>query len=165
MADSLRLSVLKALTDHLAATSAADGYNFTLAGAVFRGRGRFGDGDPDTMVSILENPRPDYGSFAAGGSLRGEAWPLLLQGWTLDDKVNPSDPVYGLLDDVERRLGRLIAVSANTGAPTYPSEYLLGRKITGLEIAPGVVRPPTDGISSRCFFYLPLRVGLAADFG
>lgn len=165
MADSGRLAVLKALTDHLAATTVADGYNFDLVGAVFRGRGRFGDGDPDTMVSILENPRPDFGSFAAGGSLRSEGWPLLIQGWTVDDKLNPSDPVYGLLDDVERRLGRLIAVSEHTGNPLYPSEYLLGRKITGLEITPGVVRPPTDGISSRCFFFLPLRVGLAVDFG
>lgn len=166
MADSYRLAVLKALTDHLAAAHVDDGYNFTLAGAVFRGRGRFGDSDPDTMVSILENPRPDFGSFAAeNGSVRGEKWPLLIQGWTADDATNPSDPVYGLLDDVERRLGRLIVCSEHTGNPMYPSEYLLGRKITSLDLSPGVVRPPTDGISSRCFFYLALRVGLAVEFG
>lgn len=161
MADSLRLQVLKALTAHLEGITTAAGYRFDLAGAVFRGRGKFGDTDPDTMVSILENPRPDLGLYA-DDTTRSEGWPLLLQGWCPDDPMNPTDPVYGLLDDVERRLARLVAISS-IGEEKYPSEYLLGHLITKLELSPGVVRPPTEGISSRAFFYLPLRVGLAVD--
>lgn len=163
MADSYRLSVLKALTAHLETISVAGGYNFNLTGAVFRGRGRFGDGDPETMVSILENPRPDYGSRAGDGSTRSELWPLLIQAWCPDDPANPSDPVYGLLDDIERHLAKVIAESPATGAPLYPDVYLLGGKISSLELTPGVVRPPTDGVSSRAFLYLPVRVGLAVD--
>lgn len=163
MADSVRLSVLKALTDHLAAIAAGDGYNYTLAGAVFRGRGRFGDSDPETMLSILENPRPDYGQYAGDKTTRSEQWPLLIQGWCPDDKDNPSDPVYGLLDDVEKRLAQIIAHDPRSGQPLFPAAFMLGGLITDLSIAPGVVRPPTDGVSSRAFFYLPLRVGLAYD--
>lgn len=163
MADSYRLAVLKALTAHLVGVSVAGGYNYDLEGRVFRGRGRFGDSDPETMVSILENPRPDFGTTAGDGTTRAEKWPLLIQGWCPDDRDNPSDPVYGLLDDVERRLAMVIAESQKTGQPIYPDVYLLGRTITGLEITPGVVRPPTDGVSSRAFFYLPVRVGLAVS--
>lgn len=161
MADSVRLSVLKALTDHLEAISVSGGYNYNLRGAVFRGRGRFGDADPETMVSILENPRPDFGSFVGDKATRSEQWPLLIQGWCPDDKDNPSDPVYGLLDDVERRLATIVVEDPMTGSPKFPDLYLLGGKITDLSITPGVVRPPTEGVSSRAFFYLPVRVGLA----
>lgn len=162
MADSYRLAVLKALTVQLKGITPAAGYNYDLSGAVFRGRNRFGDSDPATMVSILEAPRPDNGLFVGDRATRHEMWPLLVQGWCPDDKDNPSDPVYGLLDDVERCLARVIATDDGTGDGMYPAEYMLGKKITALEISPGVVRPPTDGISSRSFFYLPLRVGLAA---
>lgn len=163
MADSYRLAVLKALTVQLKSVVPAAGYNYDLSNAVFRGRNRFGDSDPSTMVSILEAPRPDNAIFVGDFTTHREMWPLLLQGWCPDDRDNPGDPVYDLLDDVERCLARVIACSTNTGSPAYPAEYLLGRKITNLEIGPGVVRPPTDGISSRSFFYLPLRVGLAVD--
>ena len=163
MADSLRLSVLKALTAHVAGINRLDGYNFDLKNAVFRGRNRFSENDPSTMVSILENPRPDYGNTVGDKTTRSETWPLMMQGWCPDDPQNPSDNVYGLLDDVERHLARIIAEDKFTGTPTFPAEYMLGNLITALEITPGVVRPPTDGISSRSFFYLPLRVGLAVD--
>lgn len=164
MADSLRLQVLKALTTHLEGVAKEDGYNYDLDGAVFRGRGRFGDGDPDVMVSILENPRPDFGNPVGDGTTRHEMWPLLIQGWCPDDAENPSDPVYGLLDDVERRLMMLVAVNRNSGNPVHPDLYLLGRTVTDIALTPGVVRPPTDGISSRAFFYLPVRVGLATEY-
>lgn len=161
MADSYRLAALKALCTHLEGISAADGYNYTLAGKVFRGKTLFGSEDPKPMLSILESPRPESGVHAGENRLeRAEQWPLLIQGWAVDDKANPSDPLYGLLDDVEVRLQRIVDISPSTGYPRYPAEYMLGNKINSLVFGPGVVRPPTEGVNGTSFMYLPIRVGL-----
>lgn len=160
MADSYRLQVLKALTTLLEGITVGDGYNNTLTGAVFRGRHRFGDSDPDTMLSILEAPRPGGAGYAGSNEARNESWTLLIQGWCPDDKNNPSDPVYGLLDDVEKRLDRVIRITGGTGVAKYPEHYMLGGLITSFQVTQGVVRPPTENISARSFFYLPVQVGL-----
>lgn len=173
MADSYRLQALKALTAVLEATSltpipslAPYTMPATLAGLVFRGRSRFGDSDPVTMLSILEGSRPGGALYAGDEEARSELWPLLIQGWCPEDVHHPSDPIYSFVDDVERQLDRIIRVSTDTGVPSFP-EYMLGVNAEGqtlisrLEISPPVVRPPTENISSRCFFYIPLQVGLA----
>lgn len=174
---SYRLDVLKALTAHLEGIKhiepdpennieGVDWGGFDLTGKVFRGRNAFGEDAPETFLSLLEAPRPDYGT--TGGLFdvaRTEEWPLLLQGWTKDDRLNPTDPAYLFMDVVERRLGEIVAVKAGSGNPMYPSAYLLGKKITSFAFGPGVVRPPTEGISAKAFFYLPLRVGLATVVG
>ena len=163
MADSYRLQVLKALSAHLEAVSTSE---FNLAGCVFRGRAFFGDDSPETMISILEAPRPDVPTYAGTNREASlEQWQLLLQGWTKDDIVNPTDPAYGLMDAVEQRLGRIIATSPNTGSPLYPDEYMLGNLIASFSFGPGVVRPPTEGPSGKAWFYLPVRVGLAYSVG
>lgn len=165
MADSYRLKVLKRLTAQLETISVVDDYNFDLAGKVFRGRELFGDQDPKTMVSILEQPRPSNGVYAGeNDSERLERWPLLIHGWTIDDKANPTDPLYALLDDVERCLARVTAVLRGNGYPKYPDEYMLiengEQLITELIVAPGIVRPATPNVSQFAFMYLPIYVGL-----
>lgn len=168
MADSYRLAVLKALTAHLQSITKANGYDYDLGpdgafpnGKVFRGRTLFGEGDPVPLVSILESPRSDIGSFAGeNGSERKENWSLLIQGWVADDVENPTDPAYGLMDAVERQLARLIKTSGHTGDALYPDEYLLGRSVGDIQVLPGVVRPPMEQVSSKAFFYLPVRVTL-----
>jgi hypothetical protein len=165
VADSQKLQALKALTTLLEGI-APSSYNgrvvpASLAGAVFRGRSKFGDSDPDLMLSILEAPRGGSSSSNSTGEGRLDSWPLLIQGWSQDDKDNPSDPVYMLLDDVEKRLDRIIATSNNTGQAAYPEHYMLGGLITKFDIQMGVVRPPTENVSSKSFFYLPVQVGLA----
>lgn len=166
MADSYRLSVLKKLTLHLRGITKAAGYDYDLSNAVFRGRTIFGEGDPIPMVSILESPRSDQGMFAGEGqSQRKEDWSLLIQGWAHDDVENPTDPVYGLMDAVERHLFRLTKVNSTNGMEVYPAEYLLGRSVGGVMILPGVVRPPMDQVSSKAFFYLPIRLSLPRDDG
>lgn len=167
MADSYRLQVLKALTAVLEAATLAPVTGITpalpatLSGVVFRGRARFGDNDPSTMLSILESPRPAGAQYTDQNQARHESWLLLIQGWCPDDKDNPSDPIYSLLDDVEKQLDKVIRTSPGTGMPKFPNEYMLGGKITEFQVSPGVVRPPTENVSSRCFFYLPVQVGLA----
>lgn len=166
MADSYRLTVLKRLTDHLKGIAPANGYAFDLSNNVFRGRTIFGEGDPVPLISILESPRSDSGVYAGSeSSERKEGWTLLIQGWAHDDVENPTDPLYDLMDAVERRLQRIIAESNTNGAALFPDEFLLGRSIGGLTVLPGVVSPAREQVSSKAFFYLPVRVTLVRDVG
>lgn len=165
-----RLDVLKALTQHLQGITPANVYEFTtgqtfdmsVPNSVVRGRSVFGGDDPLPLISILESSRSDAGQFA-GESERKESWPLLIQGWVNDDIANPTDPAYYLMAAVEHRLRRLVEVSPKNGEPLYPDEYMLGGLIANLTVPPGVVRPPMEGISSKAFFYLPIRLTLVSD--
>lgn len=165
MADPQRLAVLKGLTALLETVvptaPTIDPPLASMDGLVFRGRNRFGENDPATMLSILEAPRPDGSLYTADNQARADDWLLLVQGWCPDDKTNPSDAVYFLMEDVELVLDRIIRTSPGTGYPKYPNDYMLGGLITRLQFGPGTVRPPTENISSKSFFYLPVRVGLA----
>ena len=165
MADSYRLRVLKRLTAQLETISVDANYNFDLEGKVFRGREVFGDQDPKTMISILEQPRVATGIYAGeNDSDRLENWALLIHGWTTDDKTNPTDPLYQLMDDVEKCLARVKATLKGSGYPKYPDEYMLmddgEQLITDLTVSPGIVRPSSPNVSQFAFFYLPIYVGL-----
>lgn len=169
MADSYRLVVMKRLTTLLEGVVPSTQPTWTdMTGKVFRGRAVFGANDPDTMLSILEAPRPQGASAIDGDQARNETWLLLVQGWTIDNKVNPSDPVYSLADEVENQLDRITRTARGTGMPLYPEHYMLGAALDGdgyliTRFSKGspVIRPPTPNVSERCFFYLPLQVGLA----
>lgn len=160
--DPLKLQVLKALTAHLEGIKGPDWGGFDLEGNVFRGRNRFGDDAPETFISILEAPRTDPGR-EAGTNLeaRNYEWPLLLQAWTKEDAVHPSDPIYFLEREIIFRLAMLTMEKQGSGFPRYPEVYMLGGLVSSFGYGPGTVRPPTDGLSSKSFLYMPLRVGLA----
>lgn len=163
MIESKRLSILQALTRHLEGIDAIDPYTHDLSGRVYRGRSVISGDTPLPALSLLEGKATDYGVFADENQMvRKDSWLLLLQGWVQDDPVNPTDPAYQLLADVELRLSDIIAVNEQ-GQPKYPGAYLLNGLITGLTVASPVVRPPEDGLSSKAFFYLPLLVGMASD--
>ena len=165
MPDPLKLQVLKRLTTHLEGIEWQDPESdeTTLQGRVFRGRTRFGENEPGTFLSLLEAPRPDSGREGGeNNASRHYEWSLLLQGWTYDDPKNPSDPAYFLQEAVRLRLEMIVAErSGGMGGGLYPDIYRLDGLITNLAISPGVVRPPTDGVSSKAFLYMPLLVGLA----
>lgn len=162
MADSKRLDILRALTKHLEGINGIDPYEFNLAGRIFRGRDKFGSQDPVPLVSVLEGKNTSYGQFADdSNAVRLDSWLLLVQGWVQDDPLNPTDPAYRLLADVELRLSDIIATEA--GRPKFPGIYLLGGLISSLTVAQPVVRPPEEAVSSKAFFYLPLLVGLKSD--
>jgi hypothetical protein len=170
--EPIALAALKALTAHLEGIKPTNGYDFDLQGRVFRGRVRFGHGEPLPMLSILEAPRPEDGLLlpVAGESSRHSAreWGLLVQGWAVDDPENPTDPAYYLMAAVERRLSDMVAVKAS-GQPVDPAAYLLGRttagktRISTATIGPGLVRPPQEGISDTAFFYLPVSLQRTVD--
>lgn len=163
-----RLAILIALQQHLAAISVIDGYSHDLADKVYRNRILLGADvtEKPPAVSILEAPRADLALFAGDwDEMRKDNWTLLIQGIVADDLTpNTSDDAYYLCQDVERRLARLIAENER-GMPMYPDEFLLGGIITSVEIAPPVVRPAEAQVSTKSFFYLPIRIGVAVKIG
>lgn len=169
MTDSRQLDILKRLTAHLEGITVAAGYEFDLAGRVFRGRRLYGESDPIPMLSIVEHLDPDIVINTAGDNnrLRQETWILLVQGWVDSAKDQfPTDEAYQLKAAVMKRLFRLIDIRPEDGTPLFPSEYMLGvyhKSISDISVGPGIVSGPREGVSSKAFFYLPVGVGLITD--
>lgn len=160
---SEKLEILKALTAYLEpVTVLKDGVLTPLTGAIFRGRAVFGETDPCPMVSILEAPQGSYSVYAGDFDARKDVWLLLLQGWCEDDELNPADPVYEMLDSIEKRLHNIMKLGRN-GEHADPINYRLGNRIANLSYGPSVVRPPVTGVANKAFFYLPMTVTLASD--
>lgn len=163
-----RLAVLNALTGLLEMANGPDhmGQPFNLSGKVFRGRTEFGEETALPALSILESPTPDIGRFAGSGEAFADKWTLLVQGWAKDDKDNPSDPAYYLAAATLERLALITATRNDaSGRPLDKQAYLLNGLLTDAEIGAYVVRPVDKQASSRAFFYLPIRLGLARDVG
>lgn len=166
-----RLQVLMMLTDLLSGISQAEGDAFTLgAGRVFRNRSLLGTDTGVTnqpTLAIIEAPRPDFALFAGeDNGWRKDMWTLMVQGIVPNDMTpNTFDDPYFLCQDVERRLKMITAVKKGSGSPQYPEWHLLGGMISGIDIAPPVVRPPEAAVSSNAFFYLPIRLGIAVEIG
>lgn len=157
-----RLLILQRLAAHLETITPDNEYAYDLTGSVYRGRTNFGTETRLPAISILESPHPDIAVYVGQNwDAMRDQWTLLLQGFVDNDMENPTDPAYHLYAEVVRCLSRIIATRPATGTPIYPDEYLLRGLITSLEVAPPVVRPPDDGQSSRAFFFLPLRLGVA----
>lgn len=159
-----QLDILQRLTAHLEGITPENGYSHTLTGAVFRGRRVYGEGDPIPLLSLLEFRSPDDVLASAGslGQVRSENWVILVQGFVEDDTRNPTDPAYRLKADVEKRLSDLVAEKPN-GKPAFPDAYLLGKRVAGITIGPGVVSPPVDNVSTKTFFYLPVVLEYVTD--
>lgn len=172
MAESYRLAVLKRLTALLQQITPANGFDYDLSAAAFRGRTIFGDSDPLPCVSILEQTRPDIGVYAGvNDDTRKERWPLVVQGWVTNDTANPTDPAYGLMAAVQLQLGKINATDKQ-GDPAYPEHYMLGpgdgdrnKMIVNIGFGPGVVSPPREQVSSQAFFWMPLWIELAERTG
>lgn len=159
-----RLHVLQRLATLLEGVTAPDqnGAPYNLVGKVYRGRTEFGDETALPAISILEAPSPDIGKFAGSNQALNENWLLLIQGWAVNDPLNPCDPAYWLAAAVQQRLALVNAERADgSSRPLDKDWYLLGGLLTKCEVGPSVVRPLEAKTSSRAFFYQPIRVGLA----
>lgn len=158
MIDPFRLTVLKALTATLEQITVANGFQHDLAGRVFRGRMLFTQEDKVPFLSIIEPPgSPDDPEMPPDASGRFTQHPLLIQGFVADDPVNPTDPAYYLLADVQRRLAQ-----ERTRSQGY--DILgLGERLMGLKIGRGVVRPPDTVVSGDAYFWLPVTLEYAED--
>jgi len=153
-----KLRVMHALTDALKQITPANGYKHDLSASVFRGRKLFGEDDPIPMVSILEAELPVATSAPGRDSgLQKGSWPLLIQGFTHDDHVNPTDPAYLLMADVQQRL-------AGLRRPARGSAILdMQGRVTEIKIGQGIVRPPDNGESDKAYFWLTLTLDLAEN--
>lgn len=152
-----RIRVLEAMTASLEQINPTNGYVFDLSGSVFRGRDTFDRDDPLPMVSILESiaEKPVLQAPMGGGNVKTD-WELLLQGWTEDDKVHPTDPGQYLLAEVKKRL---------TEERRRQDGYDIlgmGGKITEIKFSTGVVRP-ADEVSARAYFWLKVELSMVEN--
>jgi hypothetical protein len=155
-----QLQIMKQLQQLFMTITTANGYNNDVGENVFFGRGLFGDDTPRPFLSVVENDRPPETIFAGEFKQGGEFdWILLVQGWAIDDPVNPSVPAYYLAADVAKACSRIIAVDTmgNGIAPWF----MLGGLISDMKFSPGIVRPPVDTTTDYCMFYLPLVLKFA----
>lgn len=164
MPDTKQLLILKRLTDHIAGVTPANGYDYDLAGKVYRGISKFGADQPLPFVSILESMRPDQRTVDGGLEKlhRKESWELLIQGWVDENREYPTDDLYGLKGCVEKRIAEIVAMD-NFGNPVYPAVFRLGGLIVELKIGPGVVRAATPQVGGAEAFYLPIIVVYAIN--
>lgn len=167
MSDSKRLRILKLYNAWLAQEiTIANGYKHNLTGAVLRGRAFYTDDDPDTTVSIIENPAPDRNRRLAGtnddaGSGKGnERWELLLEGRVKENPAYPCDAAYELMADVKKATAKLFlqetsdaGLTIDMGDGDTPRAYYLGGLTTGMEYEPGTVRPP-EHPTEKAFFWM-----------
>lgn len=155
-----RLQVLRAITESLSQINPENGYVNDLSSAVFRGRLYFGENDPLPMVSILEPPLPpDPIHSPAGSAKQVTDWDMLVQGFVADDPVNPTDPAHVLLADVRRALALERAKEIDADEPNM---FGMGRAVRSLHLGSPVVRP-SDDISAKAYFYLPITIKVAED--
>jgi hypothetical protein len=179
-ADAFRVRVQKAITASLEQNVAGPDFNYTLAGAVFRGRTLFGPSDGHTLVSILEPPvTPESIRTPAEVVKTPFNWSLLIQGFVPDDPANPSDPAHMLMADVRKRFAiekKRFLTGAAVESDRTRNVFGLGRFRDGVDgpeyknyideisfIGTGIVRPPDDGISDKAYFWLPLTLKLVED--
>lgn len=162
----LRLEIQVRLSAALREITPANGFVTNMSGIgnankVFRGRLIFGDTDPVPMLSILDVPIPvDQLPSPADSTVSSGQWELMIQGFAVDDRLNPTDPAHVLMADVKKRLSQL--KKATNWRVDTDGILGLGRHITGLYIGSGVVRPP-DEISAKAYFWLNMVLDLAED--
>lgn len=164
----IRLEIQRRLSAILRDISPGNGYVSDMSAAedsaancVFRGRLIYGDNDPLPMLSLLEVPIPiDQLPPPADSSQSSGLWEMMIQGFALDDRVNPTDPAHVLMADVKKRLAR----EKKKTDWDKPEQGILGlgRFVTNMYIGPGVVRPP-DEVSAKAYFWLTITLDLAED--
>lgn len=160
MIDPFKLTVLKTLTAALAEITIANGYQHDLTDpatgkiAVYRGRLLLTDAEPVPCLALNEPPQlPDEMFAPEGAPLVRTRHPLIIQGFVTDDQMNPTDPAYRLLADVQKRLS--IERTRDEGFDMLG----LGARITAFDIGTAVVRPPEATVSIHSLFWLPLTLG------
>ena len=160
-----RLRILKAITGaleeikHDPMAEFPEYFTEDMAGKVFRGRSKFGEGDPVPMISILEAPLPvERALEKSPHSADNAPWDLLIQGCVKNDRDNPTDPAHSLARDIQVRLNKeKRKLSGRT------RDYPFGEKsITGISIGRPVVRPP-DEVSANAHCWIGLSLSFVED--
>lgn len=165
---SRKKAIMRWLADYLAGEVAvANDYLHDLTDGtvkkVYRGRTQFGEEVTPPFLSILEAPRPiDPNTAGVNKVKRQSRWPLLLQGFATDDRLNPTDPAYDFAADVERAMAKLFETD-DQGRPKYPDVYHMGEWNVEVIVQEAIVRAPDPDISDTAFFYLPVMLDVVTD--
>lgn len=155
MADPFPLQVLKALTASLEEITVANGYRHDMPGKVFRGRMLYSETDPLPMLAINQPPMmPEDIEPPRGSSVSKTTLDLLVQGFVEDDRDNPTDPAYLLLDDVQKRLVWERSREDGYNVLGFGSTVLMN-------LGQGIVRSPDGVVSDYAFFWLPVTLEFA----
>ncbi len=156
----LRLEIQKRLSTLLETITVANGFKQTVD-KCYRGRIIFGDETKVPCLSILESPIPlDQIESPKGATESAGTWELVVQGWVVDDKTNPTDPAHVLMADVKK----VLATERKKVQSQHDLGGILGldRGVRDLYIGAGVVRPPDD-ISSKAYFWLTMTLDIVED--
>lgn len=156
MADSKRLRILKALTSQLETVMIANGYQFDLAGKVYRGRAGFGDETPTPWVGLFELRPEDI--IRAGETVNKDEWYVGLQGAVDVDEVHPTDPAHNLMADVKKALGKIVTQSPHQRNPNY----MFGGLLSDLRMDGGMTFVPKEEMSTAAFA-MKLTLVIAED--
>lgn len=166
---TLRLELCRRITSALEEINPENGYINDLRPdeegrpRVVRGRLHFGDSDPKTMVTIMEPPMPDVPLSTRNqpdNPNRKIDFDLLIQGWTRDDPVNPTDPTYILVAEVQQRLAQeKLKPSVRSG---HFGLFGFGSEVMSMEIGPPVIRP-NEFISEEGVFFFSLKFNIAEN--
>ncbi len=148
MADTKRLTMLKALTTRLQGITTAAGFVLDLEGRVFRGRTAFGKETPVPFISILEEPEQPETVRKGGADIEHIETTLWVQGFAADDKENPTDPAYALLGCILKALAPLRADSSAARATDGVIE---------LDMSAGYVRPPDEKVSKTAYCVVEIK--------
>ncbi len=166
--ESKKKAAMRWLAEYLVGeVTIVNGYLHDLStedeGKVYRGRTQFGEEVAPPFLSILESPRPlDPNSGGETKLTRQSRWPLLIQGFATDNRLNPTDPAYDLAADVERALSKIMETD-DQGMPKYPAIYHMGEWNIGIALQEAIVRAPDPDISDTAFFYLPVFLDVVTD--
>lgn len=157
----MKLRVLQGLTEVFKGIRKDDGYAFDIGERVYRGRLNYGDEEKGaTFISIIEPPQPQEQQPlpGPGGSELTGSWDLVIQGFTPEDRANPSDPAQYLLADMKRALG-LHRRANMRGERNYLG---MANTVLDIQVGTGVVRPPDD-LSISAYCYLIVRLTIVED--
>lgn len=156
-----RLRIIEAIQNQLKTITTRNGYSNDVGDNVYIGRALFGPNDSLPCIAILESPHPDIGDYAKDREVRRDEWVLLIQGFVDNDPIQSTVPAYHLCADIERCLSGIVGIDEQ-GFAIDPSIHLLGGLINSVEIAPPVIRPPDDNVSTA-YVYLPVRMNVTIN--
>lgn len=158
-----RLAVMRAVREMLSSITPANGYHHDLSQNVYIGRDVYGEDDPLPLVGVLEAPQGEGGNSPEDRALYKNYWELLVQGFTEDDRLNPTEPAYLLQADVMKCLAQARREVLSGGIDNPNFCFGLGnRGVVSVEIERPVVRP-SDELSSKAYFWLVLRLKIAEN--
>lgn len=169
-----RLAVLRELCEQLKDVNPDRGFihdlrDFDADGRterrVFRGRTRFGAGDPLPMISVLEDTRQDPTNAppTTTSTVGMVEWQIALMGFVEDDMDDPTDSAHFLSAEIMQRLGEIRAQGPDHSTATRGNILGFGDEcpcVNQVAIGQPVVRPAEDGVSVVAFFFIPITLTL-----